>query len=145
MSQLHFKEEKNQMKESLFITYRGRTQSLQEWAKEYQISYNALYGRYKKGWDFKKALNAPVQKRDMRTPIPHLAKKYKISERLIRARVSRGWTLESASTTPKKRTYRFFGVKKKAKEMGISISTVRNRLERGVPFEQAFEKKGKSQ
>lgn len=43
------------------FTYQGKTQSLIEWAEEYNISYDVLRNRIRK-WPFKKALTTPVKK-----------------------------------------------------------------------------------
>ncbi len=142
MQKLHFEKEENQMKKlnPVFITYKKQTKPLHQWAKEYGLSYNTLYARFKAGWSLNKAFTHPVQQRDMKTRIPHLAKKSGLSERIIRSRLSRGWSFEEATTVPRQRIYKHRGIKKKCEELGIPISTVRNRLDRGIPFEQAFEK-----
>ena len=39
-----------------FITYNGKTQSLKAWADELNLDYHALYSRIARGWDLKDAL-----------------------------------------------------------------------------------------
>ena len=41
------------------IKYKGKTKSIVEWAKEYNLSYDALNVRIKRGWDIAKALTEP--------------------------------------------------------------------------------------
>lgn len=46
------------------ITYKGRTQFVIDWAKEYKIRYCTLWVRlYRDGWSIEKALTTPVRKR----------------------------------------------------------------------------------
>ncbi len=45
------------------ITFKGKTQNLAKWAKEFQINYYTLWGRiYKHGMSMERALNQPVRK-----------------------------------------------------------------------------------
>jgi hypothetical protein len=47
-----------------YKTYKGKTQLVVEWAKEYNIPYRTLWSRlYKYGWSMEKALTTPVRKR----------------------------------------------------------------------------------
>lgn len=51
------KEQQNNRRVNRLITYKGRTQTLTQWAEEYGISANVLSGRLlKMGWDFEKAI-----------------------------------------------------------------------------------------
>lgn len=44
------------------VTYKGRRQTLPQWAREYGLKPHQLYNRYiKQKWDFKKALTAPAE------------------------------------------------------------------------------------
>ena len=47
------------MKKMRQIKYKGKTKSIVEWAKEYNLSYDALNVRIKRGWDIAKALTEP--------------------------------------------------------------------------------------
>ena len=49
---------------SIFYTYNGKTQNLQQWCNEYGISRSMVNKRLKMGWDFEKALFTPKQTRD---------------------------------------------------------------------------------
>ena len=47
-------------------TYNNKTQTLKQWAIEYDLNYNMLYGRIMNGWDFQAALEIPSRKTDTR-------------------------------------------------------------------------------
>lgn len=42
------------------ITFRGKTQNIVQWAKEFGLSYPAVYQRLKLGWSIEKALTTPL-------------------------------------------------------------------------------------
>ena len=54
---------------SIFYTYNGKTQNLQQWCNEYGISRSMVNKRLKMGWDFEKALFTPKQTRDKKSII----------------------------------------------------------------------------
>jgi hypothetical protein len=41
------------------ITFDNKTQSVSEWAREYNITTNLLFGRLNMGWDLERALTQP--------------------------------------------------------------------------------------
>lgn len=43
-----------------YLTYNGKSQCQQSWAKEYGIHSSTLAGRLQRGWDMERALTAPV-------------------------------------------------------------------------------------
>jgi hypothetical protein len=43
-------------KTNKFITYKGKTHCLAEWAEIYKMPYRLLYDRLYDGWDFEKAI-----------------------------------------------------------------------------------------
>ena len=47
-------------------TYNEKTQTLAEWGREYNISYDRLFKRLKKGWTFADALTKPINKNKSR-------------------------------------------------------------------------------
>lgn len=58
-----WKEQSNNKRQTVFITYKGKTQSLQRWAEESGIRYTTFRARIiQYGWDMEKALNTPVRK-----------------------------------------------------------------------------------
>lgn len=50
------KEQQNNRRNNVRITYNGETKTLVEWSELYGISYNCLRGRIVRGWDIEKAL-----------------------------------------------------------------------------------------
>lgn len=43
-------------------TYKGVTQTVLEWAEEYDLEYHTLLCRLKRGWQIERALNTPPRK-----------------------------------------------------------------------------------
>ena len=54
---------------SVYYTYNGKTQNLQQWCNEYNVTRSMIDKRLKMGWDFEKALTTPKIKRDTKTII----------------------------------------------------------------------------
>ena len=53
---------------TIYVTYGGRQQSLADWADEYGMTYHALWERYVRySWDFERALTTPIKKRTIPT------------------------------------------------------------------------------
>lgn len=48
---------------SHWVTYNGKTQTIAQWAREYNMGYSALSIRLSKGWPIEKALETPVRRR----------------------------------------------------------------------------------
>lgn len=44
------------------VTYKGRTQTLSQWAKELGVRRQSLYGRIKDGWSIERAFETPLNK-----------------------------------------------------------------------------------
>lgn len=64
------KEQANNKRQSIMITYNGKTQSLQRWAEESGMRYSTFRARIRSyGWDIEKALNTPVRKSGNYRPI----------------------------------------------------------------------------
>ena len=57
------KEQVENRKWNHWITYNGKTQTLAQWAKEYNLNYDCLRHRIKSGWNIERALNMPQRKR----------------------------------------------------------------------------------
>lgn len=47
------------------LTFNGHTKLLIDWAREYNISFNAIHARLKRGWSIEKAITIPPVKRPM--------------------------------------------------------------------------------
>jgi hypothetical protein len=52
-------EQNNNTRRSKLIDWNGRTQSIRDWAKEYNIGSRALSERLRRGWDMEKSLTTP--------------------------------------------------------------------------------------
>lgn len=53
------KEQCNNYRYNVMISYKGKMQSVKMWSEEYHISYAMLLARVHAGWDFKKSLLTP--------------------------------------------------------------------------------------
>ena len=52
-------QQNNNTRRSKMITWNGKTQSIRDWAKEYDIGLRALSERLRRGWDMHKSLTTP--------------------------------------------------------------------------------------
>jgi hypothetical protein len=52
-------EQNNNTRRSRLITWNGKTQSIRDWAEEYNIGPRRLSERLRRGWDMKKSLETP--------------------------------------------------------------------------------------
>lgn len=52
----------NNTRKNIYVTYKGKTQSLPDWCRELGLEYNMIYLRYKRGWDTEKMFNQPKRK-----------------------------------------------------------------------------------
>ena len=55
-------EQNNNTRRTKLITYNGKTQSLKDWAKEYDLEVRGLSERLRRGWDMEKSLTTPGRK-----------------------------------------------------------------------------------
>ena len=102
------KEQANNKSTSRYITYKGRTQTLAQWAEELNINAVTLAGRLdKQNMSVKEAFTTPVIKRTKgityqgRTlTIAKWAKEVGIDRKVIGWRLRNGWNVENALTTP---------------------------------------------
>ena len=51
------KEQNNNTRTNIFLTYKNKTQTMSQWAKELKINRHTLYWRIRNGWDIKRAFN----------------------------------------------------------------------------------------
>ena len=51
----------NNMTRNRFITFRGKTMTLSQWAEELGLSYGVINHRIQRGWDMDKIANTPVR------------------------------------------------------------------------------------
>lgn len=90
------------------VTYKGKTKTLREWAKEIGISYQALYNRladYNRTPEQAIALGPSyiIPEYTLNGETHRLsvwAKRYNISSNTVNARMRKGWSFEKAISTP---------------------------------------------
>jgi len=58
----HLKFKKVNPFKTVIITYKDKSLSLTEWAKEKNINYKTLLARYERGWDIQRMLETPIIK-----------------------------------------------------------------------------------
>jgi hypothetical protein len=51
-----WEEQANNRRNNKYITYNGKTQTMAQWAKEYNIPRNTFYNRIKAGWSIERAI-----------------------------------------------------------------------------------------
>lgn len=57
------KEQANNTRNNHYITYKGTTRTIAQWADKLGISKDTLYARFKNGWTVEKALTTPQKRR----------------------------------------------------------------------------------
>lgn len=62
------------------FTYSGKTQNLQQWCNEYNVSRSMVNKRLQMGWDFEKALLTPKKERDCESVIGEKFGRLKVLE-----------------------------------------------------------------
>ena len=50
------KEQNNNKRDNRLITYKNKTQTIAQWARELNLKYYIIYNRLRNGWSIKKAL-----------------------------------------------------------------------------------------
>ena len=101
----------NNRTNTIFIEYKGKTQSLQEWADELKISEATIRWRLSKGYSTERALTDKVKKvsntkkkyltyKGKTKTISEWAKYLEISPGILYSRIRRGWTTERTLETP---------------------------------------------
>ena len=54
------KEQQNNRRNNVYITYKNEVKTLSQWADYYNIPYKVLWKRIKLGWTFEKAISTPI-------------------------------------------------------------------------------------
>lgn len=142
-----------------WIEYRGKTQTLAEWADELGIGYDALHGRLRRGWSIKRAFTTPIGPAPENRQFPYeveyqgetlalteWAEQLGISYKTLHYRLTHGWSVERAFTTPTNGHFVMVEYEGKtqsiaewAEEFGMPYHTLYQRLKRfGWPVEKAF-------
>ena len=111
------KENNNNKRTNVKITFNDKTQSIEQWASDLGISYNALYNRIRVyGWSIERAMTKAQKPRSSKSSdtilitfngrtqnISSWANEMNIKKSILYKRiVVHGWTTERALTTPAK-------------------------------------------
>jgi hypothetical protein len=145
----------NNKESNRMIEFRGKTQSLSQWAREVGLTKGALETRMNTGWTVERALTEPVgalksntvwlELNGERRPLQEWADLLGINASAIHQRLRKGWTDERALTTPTDRVRRieWNGETKTigewAKVLGISRTLLHQRLgSMGWSVQKAF-------
>lgn len=89
-----------------YIEYNGKTQTITQWANEYNLTEQILSSRLRKGWDIHRALTEPkkeikkIEYNGILWSISELAKKYNLKRHTIENRLKRNWSIEKILNTP---------------------------------------------
>lgn len=51
----------NNRRTNHLLTFKGKTQTVSQWAEELNINNNVIYGRIRIGWSIKKAITTPMR------------------------------------------------------------------------------------
>lgn len=102
---------KNRGSFNTVITYKGKTQCLKDWAKEYSIHYQTLVAWMKNfpNLSFEEILhyqdprNEKIEWQGVKYSRDELCTKYNIPKANFYDRIHKGWTLEKILTTPIKK------------------------------------------
>lgn len=151
------REQANNTRRNVRITYGGRTQTIAEWARELNRPSYVLHLRLRRGWTAEETLtirerrriasvrHGQVLHRGRSMSIEECAALHGIKPYLLRNRLRCGWTLEQALNPEKKwkpvpithqdRTMR---IAEWARFLGIGNSCLTNRLRRGWPLDRAL-------
>lgn len=104
-------ENNRNMRRTLLVTFKGRTQALAAWAEEVGISYSTLKSRLENGWSAQRMLSTSIIPVDMRRvvylrfqgrmqPLREWAKELGMKPVTLAARLKSGWSVERALSTP---------------------------------------------
>ena len=116
------KEQCRNKRTNRFITYKGETKTLIEWAEKYNLTFNTIYGRvYIYKWSLEKAFNTPnlltncfvnkiISFNNKTQNLTQWSKELKIGISCLKYRLEIAkWTIEKAFTTPSIRKDNNFG------------------------------------
>lgn len=96
------KTQQNNKRNNKYITYKGETKTMSEWAKTLNINYSLLKSRLLSGWTFDMAISKPSKSIGKFTvngeinTARYFAKKYDVPEVTVYNRLKRGLSIEEA-------------------------------------------------
>ncbi|WP_024295019.1 hypothetical protein [Lacrimispora indolis] len=84
-------------RDSIFVTYRGRTKDLMVWCNELGLTYDTFHNRITCGWSPEKAFESPANGKSF----AQVCREHGLKPATVRDRVYKlGWDLEVALNTP---------------------------------------------
>lgn len=100
------KEQCNNRRTNLLVTYNGETKTFSQWIEEYNADYDLVFQRYKKlHWDFGKALTTPPEDWNITINgeshcLAEWARIKGLNLGSVASRIYRGWSKEDAIMRP---------------------------------------------
>jgi hypothetical protein len=93
------KEQNNNQRDLRFITYKGETRNITQWAESVGLTYTILHDRIDKlGWDFEVALNTPkitektLTYKDKTLTLTEWSVILGVRQKLLAERIRYGWS-----------------------------------------------------
>lgn len=101
------KEQANNRRTCVYLTYNGETKTATQWADEYNINPSTLLGRIEMGWSAEDAITKPIQHKRRSVTYQGETRRIKewadivgISPGVISYRLLHGWSVEDALSKP---------------------------------------------
>ncbi|MBA2878048.1 putative transcriptional regulator [Anoxybacillus kamchatkensis] len=148
------KEQSNNRENVHEVTYKGKTQTLSEWADELNIPYEVLYKRFYKGMPLDKVFDTEIKTNNQRSityngetkNIRQWAKEKGIPYKTLHKRIMDGWDIKKALETKDNPLHNQITYNGKtqtiadwARELNINYDTLKQRLNKyNWPVEKAF-------
>lgn len=147
------------------ITYKGRTRTVKEWARDIGLSEDTVISRIKSGWSVAKAITTPkvkspkipkdpfadqmVSANGWTRSVREWCRVSNLDYYTIKYRLDSGWPIEEAVTLPPHSSYRKKGqlyewkgekltLVQWSEILGIPPNTLRYRLKAGWDIDKAF-------
>lgn len=102
------KEQQNNLRNNVIITYKGRTKTLAQWCEELNVDYQLVRHRLQRNWSVEKAFETKANKglplityKGKTQTVKQWCKELDLKYRTVHNRLSKKWTVEEA-----------FGIKK---------------------------------
>lgn len=147
----------NNRRSNRFIEYNGKSQTIEQWAKELNVDYKKFHSRLKRGWSIEKAISPKnntikeVTYQGKTQSISSWARELNITSATLSCRLRKGWDIKRAFETPAQKQFvhknscpiiTFNGKTKPltewAKELNIKVNTLYSRINRGWSIERTL-------
>ena len=97
------KEQQNNLRNNVIITYKGKTQTLAQWCEELNVDYHLVHHRLQRNWTVEKAFETKANKglplityKDKTQTVKQWCKELNLKYRTVYDRLSKNWTVEEA-------------------------------------------------